>query len=189
MLARCKTEAFLDTALDALSTLADWTTVLDELPVPIYVTDPQGAVTYWNRACVELAGRVPQLGRDRWCVTWKIYSTTGDRVPHEECPMAQAIRERRVIRDTVAIAERPDGSRIAFKPYPTPLFDADGNLTGAVNMLIDVTDEQTDALHEQAKSCRRLADALYTRESNIVLEQMAVRFEQTAAELRADNDL
>ena len=70
------------------------------------------------------------------------------------------------IRDSVAIAERPDGSRVAFRPYPTPLFDDDGALTGAVNMLIDVTDEQSEALHEQADRCRRLADAIYNREAS-----------------------
>jgi PAS domain S-box-containing protein len=188
MLKLLNPEAVLDAALDALSTSADWRTVLDELPAPIYVTDTDGAVTYWNHACIALAGRVPQLGKDRWCVTWKIYSTTGDFMPHDECPMAQAIQEQRVIRNSVAIAERPDGSRVAFKPYPTPLFDRAGKLTGAVNMLIDVTNEQSDALHEQADRCRRLAGALYTRESNIVLEQMALRFEQAAKDLQASND-
>ena len=74
--------------------------------------------------------------------------------------------EQRPIRDAIAIAERPDGSRVAFRPYPTPLFDEDGELTGAVNMLIDVTEEQSEALHEQAERCRRLADALYSRESS-----------------------
>jgi PAS domain S-box-containing protein len=189
MLANSSPEQFLDTALHALSTSPDWRSVLDEMPVPVYTTDASGAVTYWNRACVEFAGRQPQLGRDRWCVTWKIFTTAGDFMPHEQCPMAQAIRQQRVIRDAVAIAERPDGSRVAFRPYPTPLFDENGKLTGAVNMLIDVTDEQTDALYEQADRCRRLASALYTRESTIVLEKMATGFERTAAELRADNDL
>lgn len=185
MLARSNPEAFLDTALDALSTVPDWRKVLDELPVPVYIVDTEGAVTYWNRACIDLAGRVPQLGRDRWCVTWKIYTTTGEFMPHERCPMADAIREQRVVRDAVAIAERPDGSRIAFRPYPTPLFDEAGKLTGAVNMLIDVTDEQSEALHDQAERCRRLASALYSRDSTIVLEGMADRFERTAKELRA----
>ena len=60
--------------------------------------------------------------------------------------MAQAIRERQPVRDAVAIAERPDGSRAAFRPYPTPLFDEHGNFTGAVNMLIDVTDQQAKRL-------------------------------------------
>jgi PAS domain S-box-containing protein len=153
---------------------------LDELPTPVYTTDAQGAVTYWNRACIEFAGREPQLGRDRWCVTWQLYTTIGDPLKHEHCPMAQTVREQRPIRDAIAIAERPDGTRRAFKPYPTPLFDPDGSFKGAVNVLIDVTDEQADSLHEQADRCRRLADALYSRESNIVLQQMAERFDETA---------
>jgi PAS domain S-box-containing protein len=161
---------------------------LDELPVPIYVADTEGAVTYWNKACIALAGRTPELGHDRWCVTWKIYTTTGEFMPHEQCPMAEAIREQRVIRDAVAIAERPDGSRIAFRPYPTPLFDETGKLTGAVNMLVDVTEEQSGVLHEQAQRCRRLADAIYSRDSSTVLQDMAVRFAQTAADLRRGND-
>jgi PAS domain S-box-containing protein len=181
-------EDILDTALYALGNAPEWRAVLDELPAPIYTTDVEGAVTYWNRACVELAGREPQLGHDRWCVTWKLFTTTGEPMPHEQCPMADAIREQRVIRDTIAIAERPDGSRIAFKPYPTPLFNEAGNLVGAVNMLIDVTAEQSGALQEQADRCRRLAGVLYTRESNTVLNDMAERFERTAANLIADND-
>jgi PAS domain S-box-containing protein len=173
-----------DTALSALVAGGDRNALLDELPVPVYTTDPEGSVTYWNRACVEFAGREPKLDRDRWCVTWKIYTTAGDPLPHDQCPMAQAIRERRVIRDAVAIAERPDGSRVAFRPYPTPLFDETGTMTGAINMLIDVSDEQAEVLHEQADRCRRLAEALYSRESLIVLKQMADGFDHTAAELR-----
>jgi PAS domain S-box-containing protein len=176
-------EQILDSAVSALSTDADWRAVLDELPAPIYTTNHEGAVTYWNAACVEFAGREPQLGHDQWCVTWKIYTTAGDFLPHDKCPMADAIREQRVIRDAVAIAERPDGSRRAFRPYPTPLFDDAGRMTGAVNMLIDVTEEQSEALHEQAERCRRLAGALYSRESNLVLSEMAERYEQSAEDL------
>lgn len=188
MQAQPNPEHILDTALNALSTDSEWKSILDELPVPIYKTDARGAVTYWNRACVEFAGREPQIGRDRWCVSWKIFTTAGDYLPHHECPMAQAIRERRIIRDSVAITERPDGTRIAFRPYPTPLFDERGELTGAVNMLIDVTEEQSEALHEQAERCRRLAGALYSRESMTVLQKMADGFERSAAELRGHND-
>jgi PAS domain S-box-containing protein len=188
MLVSQNPEQHLEVALNALLTEGDWRGVLDTLPVPIYTTDAQGAVTYWNRACVEIAGREPRLGRDRWCVIWKIYTTAGDPLPHDQCPMAQAIREQRIVRDSIAIAERPDGSRIAFRPYPTPLFDDNGVLTGAVNMLIDVTDEQSDALREQADRCRRLASALYSRESTLVLHKMAEGFERTAAELRGVND-
>jgi PAS domain S-box-containing protein len=177
-------EQMLESAVSALSSNDDWRSVLDQLPAPIYTTDAEGEVTYWNAACVDFAGREPRLGRDRWCVTWQLFTTIGEPMRHEDCPMAQAIKQRVAIRDTVAIAERPDGSRVAFRPYPTPLFAQDGALTGAVNMLIDVTEQQSEALHEQAERCRRLADALYSRESSDVLGGMAARFEQAADKLQ-----
>jgi PAS domain S-box-containing protein len=188
VLAEQNPEQLLDTALDALSTVNDWQAVLDELPVPIYVTGTDGAVIYWNHACVKFAGREPQLGTDRWCVTGRIFTTTGEFLPHDQCPMAQAIQRQAVVRDVIAIAERPDGTRRAFRPYPTPLFNDDGSLRGAVNMLIDVSDEQAEALQQQAERCRRLARATYDRHTSKVLGDMAIGFDKTAVALHGDND-
>mgnify|MGYP006200971955 CR=1 FL=1 len=50
--------------------------------------------------------RVPTLGSDEWCVSWKLYWPDGTPMAHDECPMAVALREGRSIRDTEAIAER-----------------------------------------------------------------------------------
>lgn len=113
--------------------------VLEGLPAAIYMTDAEGRITFYNQAAAELAGREPKLGSDEWCVTWKLYWPDGTPLPHDECPMALALRQRRPIRGMEAIAERPDGSRVRFAPYPTPLFYSDGELAGAVNMLVDVT--------------------------------------------------
>jgi PAS domain S-box-containing protein len=183
MLTQQDPELYLKRALDALSGDAECHLLLSEIPVPIYTTDPDGAVTYWNRACVEFAGREPKLGRDRWCVTWRLYTTSGDRLPHDECPMAEAIETKLPIRDKIAIAERPDGTRAAFRPYPTPLINKDGTLKGAVNMLIDVTEEQSHILQEQADRCRRLALATYDRATSKVLGDMADGFARTADDL------
>lgn len=188
MLARPDPQQILDTALNALTTEPDWESVLDEIPAPVYTTDAEGSVTYWNLACVEFAGREPVLGKDRWCVTWQLFTMAGDPMSHADCPMAQAIRERRPVRDAIAIAERPDRTRVAFRPYPTPLFDSHGNFTGAVNVLIDVSDQQADALHEQADRCRRLAEATYDRETSKVLGDMADGFENIAQGLSNKRD-
>ena len=183
MLARHDPEQLLDTALDALANGPGWRALLDDLPVPIYTTDANGAVTYWNRACVDFAGREPEPGQDRWCVAWQLYTTSGERLAHEDCPMARAIKQLRPIRDTIAIAERPDGSRVAFKPYPTPLYSDEVRLTGAVNLLVDVTEQQSEVLHEQAERCRRLAEATYDRTTSKVLGDMASGFDKTADDL------
>ena len=170
---------------EALYALAGdgWALALDRIAAPTYVTDAEGNVTYWSRACVEFAGRTPELGSDRWCVTWKLYTTGGDPLPHHACPMAVAIKEQRAVRGAVAIAERPDGSRRAFKPYPTPLFDASGSLTGAVNLLVDVTAEQGRELRVQAERCRRLAKSVNDSQASRVLDDMAIGYESSAASL------
>jgi PAS domain S-box-containing protein len=177
-------EALLDTALEAISSGDGYRAILDALPVPIYLTDAHGLVTYWNRACVDFAGREPELGKDRWCVTWQLYTLSGEPLGHEDCPMAVAINERRSIRNEIAIAMRPDGTRRAFTPYPTPLFDGAGNFTGAVNLLIDVSDEQFDMLTDQARRCRRLAGYTHDRQASEVLDHMAEDYEQAAAALQ-----
>jgi two-component sensor histidine kinase len=56
--------------------------------------------------------------------------------------MALALKQDRPIRDMEAVAERPDGTRVPFIPYPTPLHDASGKLIGAVNMLVDISERK-----------------------------------------------
>jgi PAS domain S-box-containing protein len=115
--------------------------LLEALPAAVYTTDAQGRITFYNKAAIEMAGRTPQAG-DEWCVTWKLYWPDGTPLPHNECPMAVALRENRPVRGAEAVAERPDGSRVPFIPYPTPLHDTDGNLIGAINMLVDITERK-----------------------------------------------
>jgi PAS domain S-box-containing protein len=116
--------------------------ILDELPAAIYVTDALGRITYFNEAAATLWGRRPTIGTSEWCGSWKLFWPDGRALPHGECPMAIAIKEKRSVRGVEAIAERPDGTRVPFEPYPTPLFDESDALIGAVNMLIDITDRK-----------------------------------------------
>ena len=116
--------------------------ILDALPAAVYMTDADGRVTMFNQAAVTFAGREPQLGTDTWCVTWKLYQPDGTPMPHDQCPMAKALREHRPVRGLEGVAERPDGTRVHFIPYPTPLYDSSGVLVGAVNMLVDITDRK-----------------------------------------------
>lgn len=112
--------------------------ILDALPVALYTTDAEGRITYYNEAAVEMSGRRPALGGDKWCVSWKLFHPDGSPLAHDECPMAVALEERRPVRGAEAVAERPDGSRVPFIPYPTPLFDPAGAMVGAVNVLVDI---------------------------------------------------
>lgn len=130
--------------------------MLQALPAAIYTTDAQGHITSFNEAAAALWGCRPELGKSEFCGSWKLYQPDGTPLPHDQCPMALALRQKRPIRGMEAIAERPDGSRVPFIPYPTPLFDASGQLAGAINMLVDISEQKRSerALarhsHEQA---------------------------------------
>ena len=125
--------------------------MIDALPVAIYTTDAIGRLTHFNPAAVEFSGRVPELGSDHWCVTWKLYDLDGRPMPHDECPMAIALKEGRAVRGVEAIAELPNGTRRYFEPFPTPLFDGNGILVGGINMLLDTTERRrTEAVLREA---------------------------------------
>ena len=161
---------------------------LDALAAPIYVTDAEGRVTYFNSACIAFAGREPVIGEDRWCVTWRLYNIEGEYLPHDRCPMAVAIRERRAVRGVEAIAERPDGTRLHFRPFPTPLFDENGNFKGAVNLLVDISDrKRADYLSEQASRCRRLASTIGDSATVATLTSMAEEYDARAGEIARPN--
>lgn len=140
--------------------------LLNALSAAVYTTDAQGRITFYNEAAAALWGRRPELGKSEFCGSWKLFTPDGTPLAHDQCPMAVALRERRPVRNIEAIAERPDGTRVPFMPFPTPLYDQSGAFIGAINLLVDITErkhadqEQTRRISEQS-ALYRFTDCLY----------------------------
>lgn len=118
--------------------------LLESLPAAVYTCDKHGRVLLFNDAAVQLWGRTPVAGTDMWCGSWKLFKPDGiTPLDPDTCPMAAAIKGGESVRGQIIIIERPDGTRRIVQPYPDPLFDADGNSDGAVNMLVDITDQKS----------------------------------------------
>src|SRR5205807_197427 len=82
------------------------------LPAAVYTTDREGRITLFNDQAVKLWGRRPEVGKDMWCGSWRIFRPDGAPLPHTECPMAVALREGRAIPSQEVFLERPDGTRV-----------------------------------------------------------------------------
>lgn len=175
--------------------------LLEALPAAVYTTDAAGTITFFNQACVSMAGRTPRIGKDKWCVTWKLFKPDGTPLPHDQCPMAVALGENRAVRGQEAVAERPDGSRVPIIPYPTPIRDASGKLVGAINMLVDISERKQaeyrqrillDELNHRVKNNLQMLHSLLrtaqreteNRQAHAVLEDAAHRVGAIAAAQR-----
>src|SRR4051812_2759397 len=116
--------------------------MLEALPIAAYTTDADGRLTWFNKAVIKLAGRVPEIGRDQWCVTWRTYQPDGTPLPREQYPLAVAVRSGSAPVGSEYLAERPDGTRFWFAAYPAVVRDATGEVTGALNLLVDRTEHK-----------------------------------------------
>jgi PAS domain S-box-containing protein len=114
--------------------------VVQNLPLAIYTTDRDGTITLYNEPAAELWGRRPVIGRDLWCGSYKCLKLDGSELPLDESPMAVTLKTGQPVRGQEIIIERPDGQRRNILPYPTAIRDSLGQITGAVNLLLDVTE-------------------------------------------------
>ena len=129
------------------------------LPGAVYTTDARGRITFCNPAAIKFWGRTPDAEKDLWGGAVRLYHRDGAPLSLDQSPMAIAVRENRAIHGAEIIAERADGKRVPYLSYPTPLHDADGNVTGAVNMLIDISErKQAEAVARQLVAIVKSSD-------------------------------
>src|SRR3981189_1988857 len=141
--------------------------LVNALPAAVYTTDPSGRITYYNEAAAALWGCRPGLGNSDWCGSWKLFWPDGRVMPHDQCPMATAVKQQQAIRGLEAVAERPDGTRVPFLPFPTPIFNASGVFVGAVNMLVDITERK-----RAEEATQRLASIVDSSDDAIISKDL-----------------
>jgi PAS domain S-box-containing protein len=126
--------------------------LIQALPAAIYTCDPEGYIQSFNAAAAELWGRAPVIGKDRWCGSRRMLLPEGAPLELGESPMAVALRRGRPEAGKEIVIEREDGTRRHVIPYPELIRDSDGRVTGAVNMLVDITARREAELERELAS-------------------------------------
>ena len=135
------------------------------LPAAVYVCDASGVITHYNQRSADLWGREPQCGDpcERICGAPRLFLPDGTPLPHENAPLAQVLRTGVSVENQELILERPDGSRVTVLVNPTPLWDELGEVCGAVNCMVDITER------------KRAEEALQTKEAQLAHISRSVR--------------
>jgi PAS domain S-box-containing protein len=115
--------------------------ILDTIPAAAYTCDASGQITYFNPVAERFWGRAPKLrdAAERYCGSHRLYSTDGERMPHEECWMALALRWGRAYHGHAIVIERQDGTRTIGKAHAHPLRNNMDQIVGALNVVADIT--------------------------------------------------
>ncbi len=131
------------------------------LPAAVYTCNADGYVQLFNESAVKLWGKTPEAGKDLWCGSWKIFNADGSPLPLENAPMAVALKGGPILNPEL-IVERPDGSRRNIIPHPQPLYDGEGKIRGAINTIIDITEQVTalQVIKESEMRFSMLADSI-----------------------------
>jgi PAS domain S-box-containing protein len=117
-------------------------TLFDLVPVALYTCDANGLIQEYNQHAVELWGREPKTNdpSERFCGSFKIFYPSGRPMPHQECPMARALRgEKLRAADLEILVEQSSGARRNVLVSPTALKGEQGKIIGAINCLYDIT--------------------------------------------------
>ena len=127
--------------------------LLDLLPAGACLCAADGRITHYTAQAADLWGHRPDLATDapRWCGALRLFDEDGRALPHDELPIAHALREGRPHHGRRLEIERPDGQRRHALSYASPLLDERGTVVGGLDLLVDVTERHHAAQAERER--------------------------------------
>jgi PAS domain S-box-containing protein len=172
--------------------------MIAELPAAVFTIDAEGRLTHYNQASVDLAGLVPRLSIDRWCIGWRLYHADGTAMSHEESPMAVAIRTGKSRQGAEMVIERPDGVRKLVTSYPTVLRDENEQIVGGLDILVDITERKKNEerialllneVDHRSKNILSVVQAIAKQTATSTPDEFLTRFSQRLQTLASSHDL
>jgi PAS domain S-box-containing protein len=134
-------------------------TVLDSLPVGVWVTDTQGAIQTANEAGRRIWGDARYIEPEHYGEYIGWWHDTGKLIEAQEWAAARAIRNGETSLDEVVDIQCFDGTRKTILNSAIPLRDDHGEIMGAIIVNQDIT--------------KRIAAEAALLQSNVDLEQFA----------------
>src|SRR3569833_1958827 len=132
--------------------------LIDLLPEGVFACDaPDGMIRWYNRRAAELWGRAPVCGRETLANVMRMFRSDGTVLPPGERPIDVVLATGDPVRDRYLIAQFAEGRPRSILVSAEPLRQDDGEISGAVAVLQDITERQeaeaeTVRLHREVEA-------------------------------------
>ena len=126
--------------------------ILELLPIATFICDAKGTILQYNRHAVDVWGRAPDPGQthDQFSESARFYDMDG--TPVSRSMVSEVLATGTPVRDVERIVERADGTRLIVSVNIDPLRNVKGELVGAVNCFLDITErKRADAALEHSR--------------------------------------
>lgn len=135
--------------------------VLDAIGDGVYVVDLDRRITFWNTGAERISGHSRGDAVGRWCGDGLLdhVDDTGMSICAGRCPLQDTMRDGRRRECRVFLHHR-DGSMVPVRVAATPVRDADGAITGAVEVFVDDADRVRAQRHVERLTALALVDTL-----------------------------
>jgi PAS domain S-box-containing protein len=156
-------------------------TVLENLPVAVWIADKNGTIMHTNRTVKEIWAGTKHVKIEDYGEYKGFWSDSGEQIPPEEWAMARAIKRGETSINELIDIECFDGSRKTILNSALPLHDNQGNITGAIAVSQDIseyrqiqTERQKMLLRSQeyANQLRGLTKAALAINSALSIEEV-----------------
>ncbi|PPD46006.1 MAG: PAS domain S-box protein [Methylobacter sp.] len=138
-------------------------TVLDALPIGVWITDAQGNILKCNLAGQKIWAGARYVGIGQYGEYKGWWSDTGKRIQNDEWAVARAIKNGEASIEEMVDIECFDGACKTILNSAIPLKDNDGQITGAIIVNQDISERR------QTEEAMQLATLVYQNSSEAMM--------------------
>jgi methyl-accepting chemotaxis protein len=139
---------------------------LNAIPTPILSIDPDHTITYMNPAGAALVGLTPEEIVGKKC--YDLFKTPHCRT--EKCACTRAMQTDSIVSEET-IARPTEGMIVPIKYTGAPIKDAKGNIKGALEFVLDITDEaqQRQMANEKIENLNAIPTPIHAVDGNFTI--------------------
>lgn len=116
--------------------------LLEHLPVAVFSCDQSGRLQVFNKAAEGLWGTTPEPGKFHWCGSCTTFHTEKACTQQSNCSLDPPTGSDKIAGGEELVIERPDGSQRHVIPHVHPTYNAKGEMTGSINVMVDITERK-----------------------------------------------